>query len=81
MKKIIYLLVLLSGLQLFSQNEKAILDELSKKMFTAMVEKDYDFILDKTHPKVFSFVDKEQMKDLLKTTFEGNEDMIYNFLF
>ncbi len=76
MKKIMYLLVLLNVSHLFSQNEKPFLDVLTKKMFVAMAEKDYDFILDKTHPKVFSFVGKEQMKDLLKTTFEGNEDMI-----
>ena len=54
----------------FSQSE---IDRLAKKMFVDMNNRDYDAILDMSHPKIFELVTKDQMKDVLKSTLEGNE--------
>ena len=54
----------------FSQSE---IDRLAKKMFVDMNNRDYDAILDMSHPKIFELVTKDQMKEVLKSTLEGNE--------
>lgn len=71
--------VLLFGFLCFSQNTsdaikiKAI-DSLTQKMFSYMIDRDFDAILDLTHPKVFEILPKESMKSVLKSTLEGNEE-------
>jgi hypothetical protein len=62
-----FLLTSVSG---FSQE----LNEIANKMFVDMNNRDYDAILDMTHPKVFDIVSKEQMKTVLKSTLEGNSE-------
>lgn len=47
---------------------------LAEKMFVDMNNRDYDAILDMTHPKVFDVVSKELMKTTLSSTLEGNEE-------
>lgn len=47
---------------------------LVNKMFKDVLSKDFESILDMTHPKVFDIVPKEQMLPLIKSTFEGNEE-------
>lgn len=77
-KKLI-LLLLLSSIQVFSQvkeTKEAELHGMVKRMFNDMNNRDYDAILEMTHPKVFEMVPKEQMKELLKSMFEGNEEFI-----
>ena len=54
----------------FSQSE---VDKVAKQMFIDMNNRDYDAILEMSHPKVFELVSKDQMKDFLKSTIEGNE--------
>lgn len=66
---------LLTSVQVFSQEVK----EIANKMFVDMNNRDYDAILDMTHPKVFEIVSKEQMKTVLKSTFEGNEELTIDF--
>ena len=44
-----------------------------EKIYQATVVLDYDAILDATYPKVFEIVPKEQMKEVLKSTFNGGE--------
>ena len=51
-----------------------VIDSLSLKMFTDMNNKDYDAIIDMTHPKVFEMVPKEAMVTVFKSIIEGNED-------
>ena len=58
-----------------SQNIK----EIAYKMFVDMNNRDYDAILDMTHPKVFEIVSKEQMKTVLKSTFEGSDELSIDF--
>ena len=63
----------------FSQTNinTAIEDELEskvEKMFNDMHNRDYDAILEMSHPKLFDFVSKEQLKDLFKSMFEGNSE-------
>lgn len=61
----------------FSQsNETGVnhLDSLTQKMFTDMNNRDYDAILDMTHPKVFEIAPKESMKTVFKSMFEGTEE-------
>lgn len=50
------------------------IDGLAKKMFVDLNNLDYDAILDMMHPKVFDIAPKDQMKTLIKSTFEGNEE-------
>lgn len=49
-------------------------DSLAQKMFVDVNNRDFDAILDMTHPKVFEILPKESMKSVIKTMFEGNED-------
>lgn len=48
--------------------------EAAHKMFVDLNNLDYDAILDMTHPKVFELVSKEQMKTLIVSMFEGNDE-------
>lgn len=60
----------------FAQNGETIsndLDGIAKKIFMDMNNRDFDAILDMTHPKVFDFVPKDQMKTVLKSMFEGTD--------
>lgn len=50
------------------------LDALANQMFEDMNDRDYDALIDMTHPKVFELVSKEQMKMVIKSMFEGNEE-------
>jgi hypothetical protein len=50
------------------------LKSLTEKMFVDMNNRDYDAILNMTHPKVFDVVSKELMKTTLASTLEGNEE-------
>ncbi len=45
---------------------------LVDRMFTYAINKDFDALLDITHPKVFDIAPREQMLTLFKTMFEGN---------
>ena len=48
--------------------------QIADKMFTDIFKKDFDAILDMTHPKVFELVPKDQMKELIRSMFEGNDE-------
>ena len=61
---------LITSVSSFSQE----INEIANKMFVDMNNRDYDAILDMTHPKVFDIVPKEQMKAVLKSTFEGSNE-------
>lgn len=47
---------------------------LAKQMFVDMNNRDFDAILNITHPKVFNLLPKETMKQFLKSMFEGGEE-------
>ena len=71
-----FLLLMSAGV--FAQdksNVKALnkVSKLAKQMFVDMNNRDYDAILDMTHPKVFDIASREQMKTFFKGAFEGNE--------
>jgi len=71
------LIMLLTAMASFSQSDEDVLkhvDSLALKMFVDMNNRDYDAILEMTHPKVFEMVPKESLKDLFKTMFEGSEE-------
>jgi len=69
------LLIVMSFNISFAQDETAkVLDSISLKMFKDMNNKDYEAIIDMTHPKVFEIVPKENMLELIKSMFEGNEE-------
>lgn len=79
MRKIIFTLFIVFNLQGFSQeitseNNVKVLNGLAEKMFVDMNNRDYDAILDMTHPKVFDYASKDQMKTMFKSVFEGNEE-------
>lgn len=61
----------------FSQNSQETqkhLDSLTLKMFSDMNNRDYDAILEMTHPKVFEIAPKESLKTVFKSMFEGTEE-------
>ncbi len=49
------------------------LDSLTLKMFKDVNNKDFESIINMTHPKVFDLVPKDAMVSVFKTMFEGNE--------
>ena len=51
------------------------LDSISRKMFEDMNNRDFDAIMDMTHPELFKLVPKESMIDLMKSMFEGTEEL------
>ena len=57
------------------ENEKIKINAIAKKMFVDMNNRDFDAIIDMTYPKVFNIASKEQMKTVIKSTFEGNEEL------
>ncbi|PWG05277.1 hypothetical protein [Polaribacter aquimarinus] len=67
---------LLISIKVYSQNKE--LDVVAKQMFIDMNNRDFDAIVNMTYPKVFDFASKEQMKNLIKTVFEGNKEMSIN---
>jgi len=50
------------------------IDSMASKMFTDMNNRDYDAIIEMTHPKVFDIVPKETMVSVFKSTLEGNSE-------
>ena len=76
-KSILFCVILLLCTLSFSQSNDASLkhiDKLALKMFTDMNNRDYDAILEMTHPKVFEMAPKESIKEVFKGLFEGNEE-------
>lgn len=77
-KKIVFILFLLIGVNSFGQDENstdiAEVKVLTEKMFEDTNNRDFDALLDASHPKLFEIVSKEQMKQVLKSTLEGNEE-------
>ncbi len=61
------------SINFFAQGNAEI-KKIANKMFVDMNNRDYDAILDMTHPKVFEIVPKDQMKNVLKSTFEGSSE-------
>lgn len=87
MKKVVGVLILFLCFQISScknESEKdlKVVEELFKSMLTATKNKDYDFFIETTHPKVFETDSKEQSIKYMKSVFEGNENfsivMFYN---
>lgn len=50
------------------------LDSMALKMFKDVNNKDFESIMDMTHPKVFEIVPREAMVNVFKTMFEGNNE-------
>ena len=55
-------------------SSEATIKSIAQKMFVDINNKDFDAILEMTHPKVYDLVPKEQMKSVLVTMFEGTEE-------
>ncbi len=77
-KTIVIGVLMLGGLHaVMSQETSAInkvVDSLANKMFVDMNNRDYDAILEMTHPKVFELAPRETIRTVFKSTFEGNEE-------
>lgn len=77
-KKALYLiaLVVFSSHTLIAQkSNETIVKEMAKQIFVDINNKDYDAILDMTYPKIFDMAPREQMKSIIKSTLEGNNNM------
>ncbi len=75
MKLKLTLIVALLFAQVTFAQDLASLKEGAQRIYTATTTLDYDVILESTYPKVFEIVPKAQMKELLISTFNGNEQM------
>ncbi|MCB4808320.1 hypothetical protein LG651_08655 [Tamlana sp. 62-3] len=74
--KLLFLtLVLCFTCQGFAQSNTSEVTEIktiANAMLNDVATKNYDALIDKMHPKVFSIVPKESLKEIFKSTFEGN---------
>ena len=64
--------ILLSGFSTFAQD--AHLSKMVDQMFEATSNKDYDVMLDTTHPMLFEMMSRSELKKVLQSTFEGNDE-------
>lgn len=74
---VLSILVIVISLNSFAQtNAKTLtqIDSLANKMFVDMNNRDYDAILDMMHPKAFEMAPKDVLKNIFKSTFEGNDE-------
>lgn len=79
MKKLRYfflVIVFLSTTTIIAQSKADIkIKELAKKMFVDMNNRDYESILDMSHPKLFEVASREQIITNIKSMLEGNNDV------
>ena len=73
LKKLALLLLLISQVTV-GQDLNSLKIE-AQKVYEATAILDFDKIIDGTYPKVFEIVSKEQMKQILISTFNGNDEM------
>lgn len=74
MKKLFFIFILISGfLMAQSADQKKILDD-SRSMIELMEKKDYNGILNLTHPAIFDKISREAMMEGFKAMFDGNEE-------
>jgi hypothetical protein len=75
LKKILFSLSIIATLSTaHAQENKSVIKDLAHKMFVDVLNKDFDAIIDMTHPKVFDIAPKEQIREVFKMTFEGNDE-------
>lgn len=75
MKKAFFVFLIFSFATLWSQKwDLAIIKEDASLFMTKFQNKDYDGILEMTHPAIFEKFDKETMKGLFQKMFEDNEE-------
>lgn len=65
---------LLVSLSSFSQDIASLKTD-AEKMYQSTVNIEIDNILDSTYPKIYDFVTREQLKEVLLATFKGNDEM------
>ena len=58
------------------ENSNKEIEVIANQMFIDMNNKDFDAILDMTYPKVYDYASKEQMKSLIKSIFQGNDEIL-----
>lgn len=76
-KALLFTFFIIISTEAFAQNDThdlKHLDSIAKKMFVDMNNRDYDAILDMTHPKVFEIVPRESMGSIFKSMFEGTDE-------
>lgn len=76
MKKLLFVLFLVLVTPVFGQNatQKKLLEDVYS-IAQYMEQKDYDKILDLTHPKVFEYVKRDQMKVFFSSLLEGDKEL------
>lgn len=71
---LLFLSVMTSGYTQEKEVVESELDSLALKMFKDVSERNYEGIMDMTHPKVFEFVSKDMMINAFKSMLEGNDE-------
>lgn len=76
MKKTVFILLiaLVSIQNSLGQSLESMKTE-AEKIYASMYESNLEGVLDYTYPKVFEIIEKDQMKQILKSTFEGTDEM------
>lgn len=75
LKKVcLYFLIAGTLFSVQAQENTSVINDIAQKMFEDMINKDFDAIIDMTHPKVFDIAPKDQIKEVFKMTFEGNSE-------
>ncbi|AZA78390.1 hypothetical protein EG347_13135 [Chryseobacterium sp. G0186] len=75
MKKFIFLcLFICSGFMLAQSAEQKKILEDSKAFMSLFEKKDYEGMLDMTHPAIFEKIDRKMMADTFNSLFKGNDE-------
>lgn len=76
MKKLILIFCFVfSNLFLAQTAEREHIEQEAYNFMLYLEKKEYDKILDFSHPKIFEYASREEMKALIKMTFEGDEEL------
>jgi hypothetical protein len=63
----------------FAQDQSKEIRALTDQMFSDMISKNYDALVDQMYPKVFELAPKEMLKTAVKSTLEGDEELAIEF--
>ncbi len=78
LRHVVCCLIMLFGFTVLTAQEnpgdtKALINDLALEMFEDTVNKNFEAIINRTHPKVFEFAPKEMMISLFESMFNGGE--------
>ena len=80
MKNLWFFIVFLCSICVHGQlSDREIIIKDNNELIASIFDKNYDNILDFTHPELYNFVSRDDMKLVMMQIFEGNEDIKMEF--